>query len=61
MRQLLADNATLQAALAETRAQLEAARPSIAGSDGAALARLLAFSLQCSRWVSWLLNPLWVI
>ena len=36
MRQLLADNATLQAALAETRAQLEAARPSIAGSDGAA-------------------------
>lgn len=33
MRQLLADNATLQAALADTRSQLEATRPS--SSEGA--------------------------
>lgn len=47
MRQLLADNATLQAALAETRAQLEAARPSIAGSDGA-----VPCSLSCVRFAA---------
>jgi len=36
MRQLLGDNATLQAALAETRAALEAARPSVgSASEGA--------------------------
>ncbi len=38
MRQLLGDNATLQAALAETRAALEAARPSVGStSEGAPL------------------------